>query len=49
MVGTSNFHLRRQGNAWKAEQLKFNLKYQDGNLGLPKLATERAKNAATTR
>ncbi|KUG09968.1 nuclear transport factor 2 family protein [Solirubrum puertoriconensis] len=45
VVGTYHLHLVRLGDTWKADQMTFNFKYQDGNLELPKLAIERAKQA----
>lgn len=42
-VGTYNAHLEKTGEAWKVTSLKFNLKYQDGNLSLPALAQQRAQ------
>ena len=44
VVGTYSFHLVRAGNGtWQVDKMRFDVKYQDGNLELPKLATERAK------
>lgn len=48
VVGTYDFHFVRHGNTWQADRMKFNLKYQDGNLTLPNLAAERVKAAAAT-
>ena len=47
VVGTYEFHLIKTSSGWLADRMKFNLQYQDGNLNLPKLAGERAKQ--TTR
>jgi len=33
-VGTYDFHLVREGEAWKIDKFKFNLKYIDGNIDL---------------
>jgi len=33
-VGSYDFHLIRQGNDWKIDTFKFNLKYIDGNVDL---------------
>ncbi|UOQ69386.1 nuclear transport factor 2 family protein [Hymenobacter volaticus] len=41
VVGTYEFHLVREGATWHTDRLKFNLKYQDGNLELPNQAAER--------
>jgi hypothetical protein len=41
VVGTYELHLVREGASWRTDQLKFNLKFQDGNLELPKRAAER--------
>ena len=44
VVGTYDFHLARTGNgSWQVDKMTFHLKYQDGNLSLPKLAAERMK------
>jgi SnoaL-like protein len=37
-VGSYDFHLRRQGDTWKIDLLRFNLKFIDGNLELDKEA-----------
>lgn len=44
VVGTYDFHLVRRDGAWQADRMKFNLKYQDGNLALPRLAAERIQS-----
>jgi len=41
VVGTYDASLRRSGNGWKVATMKFNFKYQDGNLNLPALARTR--------
>jgi hypothetical protein len=46
VVGTYQVHLLRQEAGWQADQLKFTLKYQDGNLALPGLAAEQVKGGA---
>ncbi|MBT8378485.1 MAG: nuclear transport factor 2 family protein [Ignavibacteria bacterium] len=33
-VGSYNFHLIKNGDDWKVDSLKFNLKYVEGNLSL---------------
>jgi len=33
-VGSYNFHLIKQNNAWQIDRFKFNLKYFDGNMNL---------------
>jgi 3-phenylpropionate/cinnamic acid dioxygenase small subunit len=33
-VGSYNFHLKKQGENWKIDKFKFNLKYIDGNKDL---------------
>lgn len=33
-VGSYNFHLTKNGNAWRIDKFKFNLKYIDGNVNL---------------
>ena len=43
VVGSYDFHLMHRNNQWKADRMRFNLKYQDGNIDLPKQATERVK------
>lgn len=47
VVGTYDFHLVRRGPTWQTDYLKFNLKYQDGNLALPQLAAARVQAGAT--
>lgn len=46
VVGTYDFHLIRRDNHWKADRMRFNLKYQDGNTDLPTQATSRVKEHA---
>ena len=43
VVGTYDFDLEKDNDAWKISKMKFNFKYQDGNTELPQLASERAK------
>ena len=43
VVGTYNFHLVSKIGQWKADHMKFNFKYQDGNTALPQMAIEKAK------
>jgi len=40
VVGTYDFHLTKSGDTWKVDKMKFNLKYQDGNIALPTLAQQ---------
>jgi hypothetical protein len=42
VVGTYYFHLVCHEETWQIDHMKFDFKYQDGNLELPVLATERA-------
>jgi SnoaL-like protein len=35
-VGSYDFHLQRQGDSWKIDLFRFNLKFIDGNLELEK-------------
>jgi len=35
-VGSYDFHLRREGDRWRIDQFRFNLKFIDGNLDLEK-------------
>lgn len=37
-VGSYDFHLVRDGNRWRIDAFRFNLKYLDGNLELHKEA-----------
>jgi hypothetical protein len=43
VVGTYDFHCTKINGAWKADAMKFNFKYQDGNTEIPRLAAEKAK------
>lgn len=43
VVGTYYFHVINQEEGWRVDHMKFDFKYQDGNLELPALAAERAK------
>jgi hypothetical protein len=43
VVGSYDFELKRVGGNWRISKMKFNLKYMDGNLDLPKLAQEKLK------
>ena len=38
VVGTYDFDLEKEARAWKISKMKFNFKYQSGNLNLPQLA-----------
>lgn len=46
VVGTYDFHLIRRNSHWKADRMRFNLKYQDGNTDLPTQAAERVRQHA---
>jgi hypothetical protein len=39
VVGSYDFELEKMSSGWRITKMKFNFKYQDGNLELPKLAT----------
>ena len=41
VVGTYNFDLERDNSDWKISKMKFNFKYQSGNLDLPQMAINR--------
>ncbi len=44
VVGTYDFELRKDAKAnWKVSAMKFNFKYQDGNLTLPEKAMNKLK------
>lgn len=43
VVGSYDFELIEKDNTWKISKMKFNFKYQDGNLELPKKAIENLK------
>lgn len=38
VVGTYNFELQKTADVWRISKMKFNFKFQDGNLDLPKRA-----------
>ncbi|MEM7346612.1 MAG: hypothetical protein AAF485_20405 [Chloroflexota bacterium] len=44
VVGTYDLHLMKNEGACKIDQLRFNLKFMDGNTDLPGLAQEKASN-----
>jgi ketosteroid isomerase-like protein len=44
VVGTYDYHLILDGQAWKADQIKFNLQKQHGNLDLPVKAQANVKD-----
>lgn len=48
VVGTYNHHLIRTPNGWKVDRMKFNLKYMDGNMDLPRIAQEKVKGGGAT-
>ena len=41
VVGTYDFELEKEHSIWKVSKMKFNFKYQSGNLELPQLAISR--------
>ena len=43
VVGTYDFSLIREGIDWKIKEMKFNFKYQDGNMALPQKAVQNLK------
>lgn len=43
VIGSYDFELIVKDNKWKISKMKFNFKYQDGNLDLPKKAIENLK------
>ncbi len=43
VVGTYDHHLIKTSKGWKIDRMKFNLKYMDGNMDLPRIAQERVK------
>ena len=45
VVGTYNHHLIKTTTGWKIDRMKFNLKYMDGNMDLPRIAQERVKGS----
>lgn len=47
VVGTYNFTLVKEGKHWKINKMKFNFKYQDGNLSLPKKAINKVAGMPT--
>ena len=47
VVGTYDHHLVKTADGWKIDQMKFNLKYMDGNMDLPRIAQERVKGNVT--
>lgn len=44
VVGSYDFDLELINHNWRITKIKFNFKYQDGNLDLPKIATSKQKN-----
>lgn len=44
VVGSYDFDLKKEGADWKISSMKFNFKYQAGNLQLPQLAITRLAN-----
>jgi SnoaL-like domain len=44
-VGTYDFHLSRESGRWAIDAIRFNLKYQDGNLLLSELAKRASRDA----
>ena len=45
VVGTYNFLLEREFDSWRITEMKFNLKYIDGNHDLPEIAQKRLKKS----
>ena len=45
VIGTYEHHLVRTQQGWKTDRMKFNLKYMDGNMDLPRIAQEKVKNS----
>lgn len=45
LVGTYDFHLSRKEEAWLIDALRFNLKYEDGNLLLSELARKATRKS----
>lgn len=43
VVGSYNLELEKINNSWRVSKMKFNYKYQDGNLDLPAKAMESLK------
>jgi len=43
VAGTYEFELRSNYGSWRITKMKFNLKFIDGNMDLPKMAEERLK------
>jgi len=43
VIGTYNFELQKTDEIWKISKMKFNFKFQDGNVDLPKKAIENFK------
>lgn len=41
VVGTYDHHLVKRNERWKVDQMRFNLKFMDGNVDLPRFARER--------
>ncbi len=46
VVGSYEFELKSNYGSWRITKMKFNLKYIDGNMDLPKLAQERLRSKA---
>lgn len=49
VVGSYDFDLIKIDRTWRISKMKFNLKYLDGNLDLPKLAQERVMMGKSTK
>lgn len=47
VVGTYNFTLIKEGKFWKINKMKFNFKYQDGNLLIPQKAIDKVAGNPT--
>lgn len=48
VVGSYEFELLKRKKQWKISKMKFNFKYQDGNLELPEIALNRLKGSTTS-
>ena len=49
VIGTYDFHLKKEEDTWKVDKMTFHFKYQDGNTNLPKLAMYKAKERSFVR
>ena len=44
VIGNYEHHLIKASDQWKIDQMKFYLKFMDGNMNLPQLAQEKIKS-----